>query len=81
VVNEICPGQTSKSVQGFANSLSMERKDGKNVRSKSPLYDICEKRLEEPSSSSYLGNEEMTNDKLNYANEILKIRDSITKGA
>jgi hypothetical protein len=81
VVNEICPGQTSKSVGQFAKSLSQEWKDGKNVRSKSPLYDICAKWLEEPPSRSYLGNEEMTNDKLNYAKEILKIRDSITKGA
>ena len=81
VANEICLGQTSKSVHNFANNLSWEWKDGKTVRSKTPLYDLCEKRLEEPSSNSYLGNEEMTNDKLNYANEILEIRDSITKGA
>jgi hypothetical protein len=81
VVNEICPGQTPKSVQIFANNLSREWKDGKKIRSKSPLYNICAKRLEEPSSKSCLGNEEMTNDKLNYANEILEIRNSITKGA
>jgi hypothetical protein len=81
VVNEICPGQTSMSVQNFANGLSQEWKDGKNVRSNAPINDICAKRLEEPSSSSYLGNEEKTNHKLNYAKEILKIRDSITKGA
>jgi hypothetical protein len=77
VVNEICPGQTSRSVRTFAYSLSWEWKDGKQVRSKSPLYDICAKRLEEPPSKSYLGNKEMTNDKLNYANEILEIRNSI----
>ena len=81
VANEICPGQTSTSVHSFANNLYLEWKDGKRVRSKSPLYDICAKRLEEPSSNSYLGNEEKTIDKLNYANEILEIRNSITKGA
>jgi hypothetical protein len=81
VAHEICIGQTSTSVHIFANNLSREKKDGKIVRSKAPLYEFCAKRLEEPSSSSYLGNEEMTNDKLNYANEILEIRDSITKGA
>ena len=81
VVNEICPGQTSRSLQYFANSLYLETKDGKSIRSKAPLYDICAKRLEEPPSNSYLGNEEMTNSKLNYANEILEIRNSIIKGA
>jgi hypothetical protein len=81
VVNEICPGQTSKSVHIFANNLSQEWKDGQKIRSKSPLYDLCAKRLKEPSSYLYLGNEQRTNDKLNYANEILEIRNSITKGA
>jgi len=81
VVNEIVPGQTSRSVQELVNRLPRERKDGKNVLSKSPLYDICAKRLEEPSPSSYIGNEEMTNFKLNNANEILEVRNSILKGA
>jgi hypothetical protein len=77
VTNEICPGQTSTSVEVFANNLSKETKDGKQVRSKTPLYNICAKRLEEPASNSYLGNEEKINDKLNYANEILEIRNSL----
>ena len=81
VVNKICPGQTSASVKCFANDVARVWKDGKYVRSKSRLYDICAKRLEEPSSNSNLGNKDKANSKLNYANEILEIRNSIIKGA
>ena len=80
VVDEICPGQTSWSVAKFASNLARETKDGKTVLSKAPIYDICAKRLEEPPLKSYLGNEEKANDKLNYANEILEIRNSILRG-
>ena len=82
VVNEICPGQTSASLQLlFSNDLSGESKDGKQARPKAPLYDICLKRLEEPYINSYLGNEKKADSKLTYANEILEIRDLILKGA
>ena len=81
VANEICPGQTAVSLTKFGNSLFQERKDAKKVQSKSPLYNICAKWLDDPPSQSYLGNEEKKNDKLNYANEILEIKNSILKGA
>ena len=80
VSKEICRGETRFSISHFASSLSQEWKGGKLVRSKDPLYEICDKKLNEPSLVSYLGNEEKANSKLDYINQILEIKHTILKG-
>ena len=67
VVRDVCPGQTSKSLSTFLYSLS-------NRASDTPFYESCRKYLNNPSPSSYLGNEELAKAKSEYASKILQIK-------
>ena len=77
VVKDICPGQTSRIISEFANSLFLEWNGEKRVRSKDPLHEICTKRLNEPPVNSYLGSEKFANSKLEYIEKILELKNTI----
>ena len=70
VVKDCCPGQTAESVKRFLNNLSRYDKDTK-------LHELCKKRLTNPSPYSYLGNDEMTQEYLQYACEIVKLKQTL----
>ena len=67
VVRDLCPGQTTLSVGVFLKNLSRSAKDMK-------FHEICKKHLTNPSPNSLLGNEEMAQEYLQRASEILKLK-------
>lgn len=77
LVNEMCPGQTTRSLAVFANSIPRKWDGKKMIRSNEPFHEICLRWLNEPSPNSYLGNEKMANARLEYAEEIVKIYQSL----
>ena len=71
VVKDCCPGQTAQSVRLF---LSNAARSANGMR----LYVFCNKRLKNPSPSSYEGNEEKFQEKyLPRAREILELKQSL----
>ena len=70
IVKDCCPGQTSMSVNMFLNFLSQCDKDMQ-------LHELCEKRLTNPSPSSYLGNEKMAEEYFQHACEIVKLKQTL----
>ena len=67
VVRDVCPGQTSKSLSTYINSISQCAGD-------MPFYEYCRKHLNDPPPSSYLGNELLITKKSEYASQILQIK-------
>ena len=74
VLKEVCPGQSSDTIRGFANDLRREWNGKKLIQSTQPLHEICLRRLNEPNKYSYLGNEKMADKKLRYAEDIIEIK-------
>ena len=70
VVRDCCPGQTTHSVSLLFNSLKRYGKD-------TQLHELCKKRLTNPSPNSYLGNDEMAQEHLQYACEIVKLKQTL----
>ena len=70
VVRDVCPGQTSTSLLSFLNHLSRSAGDA-------PFYEYCQKHLNNPHPNSYLGNEELTKAKSEYASQILQIKQKL----
>ena len=70
VVKDCCPGQTTRSVSTFLNGLKQYQKDMQ-------LHELCQKRLNNPSPNSFLGNEEKTQEYLHYACEIVKLKQTL----
>ena len=70
VVRDSCPGQTNSSVRSYLNNLSRYAKDMK-------FHEICKKHLTNPPPSSLLGNEEMAQEYLQHASEILKLKQTL----
>ena len=70
VVRDSCPGQTTLSVGMFLNKLSQYDKD-------TPLNELCKKHLDNPPPSSLLGNEEMAQEYLQHASEIVKLKQTL----
>ena len=70
VVRDSCPGQTTDSVGAFLYSISQHDKD-------TPLHELCKKQLTNPSPNSLLGNEEMAQEYLQHASEILKLKQTL----
>ena len=70
VVRDCCPGQTTRSVSRFLNSPKPSMKDIQ-------LHELCKKRLTDPSPNSYLGNDEMAQEYLQYASEIVKLKQTL----
>ena len=70
VVRDCCPGQTSHSVSLFLNSVKRSEKD-------TQLHELCKKRLADPSPNSYLGNDKMAQEYLQYACEIVKLKQTL----
>ena len=70
VVRDCCPGQTTHSVCRFVNGGKQSEKD-------TQLHELCKKRLMNPSPNSYLGNDEMTQEYLQYACEIVKLKQTL----
>ena len=70
VVRDSCPGQTTHSVSLFVNNISRYDKD-------TPLHELCKKNLNNPPHNSLLGNEEMAQEYLQRASEILKLKQTL----
>ena len=70
VIRDCCPGQTTQSVSKFLNDL---KRCGKDTQ----LHELCKKRLSNPSPNSYLGNDEMAQEHLQYACEIVKLKQTL----
>ena len=70
VVRDCCPGQTTRSVSMFLHSLKQSEKD-------TQLHEPCKKRLNDPSPNSYLGNNKMAQEYLQYACEIVKLKQTL----
>ena len=70
VVRDSCPGQTTLSVGVFLNNLSRSAKD-------IPLHELCKKHLDNPPPNSYLGSEEKTQEYVQSASEILKLKQTL----
>ena len=70
VVRDVCPGQTSNALSLFFNNLSI-------YAGGMPFYEYCRKHLNNPHHNSYLGNEKLAQTKLEYALEILDIKQKL----
>ena len=70
VVRDSCPGQTTLSVGTFLNNISHHDKD-------TPLHELCKKHLDNLPPNSLLGNEEMAQEYLQHASEILKLKQTL----
>ena len=70
VVRDSCPGQTTVSVRTFLSNISRGGKD-------TPLHELCKKHLDNPPHNSLLGNEEMAQEYLQHASEILKLKQTL----
>ena len=70
VVRDCCPGQTTHSVSRFLNNLTKYEKD-------TQLHELCTKRLTNPSPHSLLGNDEMAQEHLQCASEIVKLKQTL----
>ena len=70
VVRDCCPGQTTHSMSRFLTNLKQSDKV-------TPLHKLCKKRLTNPSPHSLLGNEDMAQEYLQYACEILKLKQTL----
>ena len=70
VVKDCCPGQTTYSLSRFVNNISRCGKDTK-------LHELCKKRLTDPSPQYLLGNEDMAQEYLKYACEIVKLKQTL----
>ena len=70
VVRDCCPGQTTHSVSRFLRNQEKYEKD-------TQLHELCKKRLTNPSPRSLLGNEDMAQEHLQYASEIVKLKQTL----
>ena len=70
VVRDSCPAQTTHSVRIYLNNLSRYAKDMK-------FHEICKKHLDNPPPNSLLGNEEMAQEYLQHASQILKLKQTL----
>ena len=70
VVKDCCPGQTAMSVERVLTSISKYDKVTK-------LHELCEKRLTNPSPSSYLGNDKMAEEYFQHACQIVKLKQTL----
>ena len=67
IIRDICPGQTNRSVSHILNNHNKS------------LHEYCKKQLTNPNSNSFLGNEELMQAKSEYASQIIKIKENLTK--
>ena len=73
IVRDICPGQTSRSVTNMLYPF-------RHVRHvNTPLHEYCKTQLTNPNSNSFFGNEELIQAKAEYASQIIKIKENLTK--
>ena len=71
VVKDCCPGQTALSVKEFLHNSA---RSANGMR----LYELCNKRLQNPSPKSYEGNEELLQEKyLPRVRKILELKQSL----
>ena len=69
IIRDICPGQTSRSVSQICKVRHVNKS----------LHEYCKKQLTNPNSYSFLGNEELMQAKSEYASQIIKIKENLTK--
>ena len=73
IIRDICPGQTNRSVTYIIYPFRHVRYVNMS------LHEYCKKQLTNPYSSSLLGNEELMQAKSEYASQIIKIKENLTK--
>ena len=73
IIRDICPGQTSRSVTNLLYPF-------RHVRHvNTSLHEYCKTQLTNPNSNSFFGNEELIQAKAEYASQIIKIKENLTK--
>ena len=73
IIRDICPGQTNRSVTYIIYPFRHVRYVNMS------LHEYCKKQLTNPYSSSFLGNEALMQAKSEYASQIIKIKENLTK--
>ena len=69
IIRDICPGQTSRSVGQVCKVRHVNKS----------LHEYCKTQLTNPNSNSFFGNEELIQAKAEYASQIIKIKENLTK--
>ena len=73
IIRDICPGQTNFALRNMLYPF----RNARNVNTS--LHEYCKKQLTNPYSNSVLGNEELIQAKSDYASQIIKIKENLTK--
>ena len=73
LVNDVCPGQTTQSLQIFIAHIRRTTVEGKQIMSKEPLHELASKSIRNPGNNSSLCSETMAQKKCDHACSIVKI--------
>ena len=73
LVQDVCPGQTTQSLQMFIKNIRWSTVEGKRIMSKEPLHELASKRIGNPGYNSFLCSETMVQKKIDHACSIVKI--------
>ena len=77
LVKDICPGQTTHSLQNFINNIRQTTVKGKKIVSKEPLHELASKSIRNPGHSSSLCSETMEEKKYDHACSIVKMYEDL----
>ena len=77
LVQDVCPGQTTQSLQIFIANIRRTRVEGKHIMSKEPLHELASKSIRNPGHSSSLCSETMEEKKYDHACSIVKMYEDL----
>ena len=73
LAKDVCPGQTTKSLQIFISRIRKTTVEGKQIMSKEPLHELASKSIGNPRPSGSLCSETIVQKKLEHACSIVNI--------
>ena len=77
LVTDVCPGQTTTSLQVFIKDIRRTTVEGKQIVSKEPLHELASKSVRNPRPSSSLRSETMEQKKCDHACSIVKMYEDL----
>ena len=77
LVQDVCPGQTTKSLQRFIYDIRRTTVEGKQIMSKEPLHELASKSIRNPGNNSFLRSETMAQKKCDHACSIVKMYEDL----
>ena len=77
LVKDVCPGQTTNSLQHFIKNIPKTTVKGKHILRKEPLHELASKSISDPGNSSFLCSETMVQKKLDHACSIVKVYEDL----